>query len=763
MDSGGKSRKSGRVRRVPEKAGQMLQDEEVFGSPEPPPFDREEDSSEEFNATAADENEADESSSDAQAGVDEDAASSASGQHDSEISDVVPDEASPARPVTAMQQFIRQPKRRPFADPEIPNKHSQGVYFKRAHNKEQINTFAWLTANDPVINQLFLQMRTASLPALALPFRRFASDKSAGMGLTLFQSDASRAQDAGEAWRWFTEGLGQAWLQHLQKCESISAQALQEMLAEDKTQDLVSGQPSTLRLLSMAQDETMDTETLFQQMPLAGINGRPLPRRGWLMNFGTTVQYLAWAPNCTGLEQYLLVCPAPRGFERWSKSSAFAPSPATLSCLQLYRFVGVEMADPGHATTIDTNHTPRKALTLCSEWGRIKQAKWCPVPQNDAVKQSIPNRNHIGFLALVTGDGKVRVLNITLPSSASEECEELKLTDCAFVTKPPNTICTCVAWVSATLIAAGCANGYIAIWDLESHFSMPSPPSNPVPEFYHQCHHTYITELATSYPSYPHFLISTSMDGYTRVTDMRDPVSNAASAQRTRNPLIGLGWMDHCLSFLTCDDMTSVKAAHVRYVEHFSRVLRAGASITCLALSPAHTCILVGCADGTVTVTNAMRSLYGGRDDQLYQQVWFKHEWRRPRQVIDTSTTIPPQQQNGVASPQATPAAPTSHQNDDPPQTSDPSNPSKTRLDFPTGLTRLTSGYRLQNFKETGGLIKKRNVNSGLKDDRGTLTTLYERESAVYHAAWNPNLRAAGWAAAAVGTGLVLVEDLCVD
>lgn len=138
-------------------------------------------------------------------------------------------------------------------------------------------------------------------------------------------------------------------------------------------------------------------------------------REGWILNLGTAVKCLDWAPNQDGDVQYLAAATAqpkagpPQGLSE--VSPAYTPSPPTRSCIQIWEFAVKK--SPDHETLLDSRQQPALQLLICTEWGEIKQLKWCQVPRIFR-DEDYANKTPIGFLATVWSDGLVRVLDVYL-------------------------------------------------------------------------------------------------------------------------------------------------------------------------------------------------------------------------------------------------------------------------------------------------------------------------------------------------------------
>ena len=743
-------RRSGRARQSSSKANNIFLDDEIFGPPEPE--DRlgqdGDDSADEFDARQEAPSGQDDEMSDDGVMTGDEQASVQSDQEDANVSKVPSKKVRRKQSEKPKKTSFRNSKRLNSGKPShsarrpLPSDsalQSRGVPFNLYPYIGRDKSFVWLVGGgDTAENQRFLEMMDKFYNELAFPSRNIGKTSDHGMGNCSLQSEQSRDEDRVEAWEWYDQDAVRSSFARLQNCQPLSDADTETYFPPRKTSDLVAGQLLQLRHISLPPDNSISADELFEGTPLTDELRTAPPRRGWLINLGTSLTASGWAPNRAGPAQYLAVSPTTDASGKVQTTSAFAPAQPTPASIHILSFLGIRDGGSEDAYTIDARHNPHRVLSINFDYGRVLQLKWCPIPRNPRTDLS-PDRTYLGLLAFVSADGVLRVLDVTCASATDGTTENVLLTRCAFETKPPGTICTCFTWMSSTLIAAGCANGYVAIWDLDGHLAMPTPPANAVPEFYHHCNNTYITGLATCYPSLPHILASSSMDGCLRLVDIRDPIADTALALRGRTPLVGLEWMDGCLSVLGVDDSFLLKGANVRHIAHFTGVMKSSATATALAVSPVHACVLVGCADGTIGGTNAMRRLYKERSDSFYKQLWVQHEWR-PGQPVQTPLN---------------PALIGIRNEDSPQREQSP------QLDFPNGLSRLVTGFRLEDTRAEGGLFPRTEPKGA--EERQLVTTIYERETAITNITWNPNLEAGGWAAAATSSGLLLVEDLCYD
>lgn len=283
----------------------------------------------------------------------------------------------------------------------------------------------------------------------------------------------------------------------------------------------------------------------------------------------------------------------------------------------------------------------------------------------------------------------------------------MRIDKAAFESCPPGTICTSVDWLSSSHIAAGCANGFVAIWDLAEHLSNErfTPPSpNPRPFFYHPLHQTYILSIASCYPSFPELIVTSSMDGYVRLTNIHTPTSDYALAQRSRIGTSIAEWCDALQCVLTSEENNTLHYIALRRFYGSTILGRLSGNVTAVAPGAMHTSVLAGGADGSVIALNAMRKFISNKA-AASQLTWFQHNWSR---------------KDG-------------------------------------GFSRIVEGFKVDRPTLVGTLAE------GKRFPDGTLwATIFEERSAITHVAWNPNMACGGWAAAAMGDGLVRIEDLAI-
>ena len=195
------------------------------------------------------------------------------------------------------------------------------------------------------------------------------------------------------------------------------------------------------------------------------------------------------------------------------------------------------------------------------------------------------------------------------------------------------------------------------------------------------------------------------MDGYIRLTDIHAPQTDTLSI-RSRFGSHALAWCDPVQGVLIGEESNNTRVYPVRRFFSATSCVRHNGMVYCLAVGTAHPAVLSAGIDGDVIITNPLR-----RTVHLklwhYQQTWFKHEY----------------------SPKS------------------------------GGISRITEGFALE---KTSLSYTKAGREVWMVEDGAVLATIFEERSAVTQVCWNPNVLFGGVAAAAMGSGLVRVEDLAI-
>ncbi|KAA8646157.1 transcription factor TFIIIC subunit TFC6 [Aspergillus tanneri] len=534
-------------------------------------------------------------------------------------------------------------------------------------------------------------------------------------GLTFGAEPEDLERERTRGWDWYyAEDVG-GRIRKRQRIEKISErQVRQAYLPRPREQKhkVFIGPVDDQKLFTLAQHESVDFGEAWPETK-DSTRTKKTKRQGWILNMGQRVKCMAWAPNQPGLTQYLAMV-APLLEEQKvnyarpldAGAPAFSPSAPYPCALQLWAFKAAK--DDSFTKKLDMSSKPRLRLTLCTNWGDLKRIAWCPMARDSRDEDDEDALKNIGLLAGIWGDGCVRVIDVKLSRDPrkTEFCTTVtRVASPVFEAKPPSTVCTCVAWLSPSDIAVGCANGFVAVWSIASSSTSPQP----LPYFYEPLHSTYILNLTSAYPTYPHLLSTTSMDGDTRLTSLIDRHKNTVGTMRMRFGSAHLSYSPILQAFLSGDENDFARMLAVRRFYTTTAIARLPSTISALApCSFWHPSLLYGATSGAVVAINPMRRVLHPKEKQ-WQQTWFTHEW-----VRGTETNSP-------------------------------------------GASRFHDGYRAESIS----LL--RNLMGDPKLVNGTMIiTIFEEGTHVTALSWNPNQACAGWASAGLGCGLIRIEDLAI-
>ncbi|KAJ5760757.1 hypothetical protein N7520_007913 [Penicillium odoratum] len=427
-------------------------------------------------------------------------------------------------------------------------------------------------------------------------------------------------------------------------------------------------------------------------------------REGWIINIGQKIQCMAWAPNQNGVSQYLAVAApvtdAQKNGYKTPTSNPISSFVPSPSYPGTIQLWEFRAKEAGtQRNTIDMSFEPQLRLLLCSEWGDLRRMAWCPMGRE---KRGDADKGliDIGLLAGVWGDGKVRVLDIKLHQGSST-LKYAKIMSPAFEAIPTSTVCTCLTWLSPSDIAVGCGNGFVAVYSI-----LPCSTSEPQPYFYHQIHATYVLNITSIYPTNPHLISTISVDGETRLWSILEPQSETTGTVRVRLASSHLSFSPVLQSVCSSDENEYGRIMPIR--RFFATATACRILSTVSALAPCsfwHPSLLYGGTGGEVLATNPLRKTLHPKETQ-WQQIWFTHDWA-----------------------------------------------SRSEVDHP-GVSRFYEGFSA----ETQGTLR----NGEPRPMGFSLTTIHEEGTHVTALGWNPNRLCAAWGSAALGCGLLRVEDLAV-
>ncbi|PGH23367.1 hypothetical protein AJ80_02620 [Polytolypa hystricis UAMH7299] len=652
-------------------------------------------------------------------------------------------------------------------DPNVT--HSRGMFKPGSHGAKstQLKLSFGASAQD-LLPAVFIRDRWSKAVDLTFPsrqsLRRELDACFNDMGTAFAVEGDVLRKEASDAWDWYYDDDIGGKFRAKQQCIDLDKEAQRRYLPGKKSKKLtvLMGPASSQKAFQIGRGEFFDfgeawspgiregkREQPKKKAKRSGKSGEPQEtvheeagpntcegssaqpqrnREGWILNMGNRVQCVSWAPNCTGSSQYLAVV-VPISDSQKSKvestgpasaAPAFSPSRPYPAAIQIWSFEASDN-DSG-LKRLDMLVKPRLRLAICTDVGDIKRMAWCPMKREERDDDENGEIINLGLLAGIWGDGTIKVIDVKI-NKKTEETQYVKLDSAAFEVRPPSSLCTCFCWLSPSDIAVGCANGYVGVWSLTASIQ-GEPQPLALPYLYVSVHDTYILSIVSSYPSHPHLLGTTGMDGQTRLFSLLDPESDIADAPRSRTGSAQLAYAPFMRSFVTADETDFIRLQPVR--RFFSLISVAKSLSTVSAMTPGilcHPSLLVGNVGGTVTATNPLRRLYDAKEKH-WQQDWFRHEWVPGKEDNDVDMDI---------------------DDDD----SDAGNKA--------GVSKFYDGFKAETPRLFRNMVGDKRVVDGVLS-----TTIYEEGTATTALAWNPNKQCAGWACAGMGCGLLRVEDLAI-
>ena len=562
------------------------------------------------------------------------------------------------------------------------------------------------------------------------------------------------------------------WYMHNGKTAFRAAQSTKKLNQNEAKDYMRTAGPESLNVLTGPMN-TPRADTLAKGMYLNIAQSFPdnSSRRGWVFNLGSRVQDAQWATMEDSRTQYLAVAveQQPTGDERpkpmeLPKAPAFNATEPYAASIQIWAFEATAEGE------LDASKEPRLELVVCADWGAPKQLRWCPVAATETETDTdSEDEKHIGILAVIWSDGRVRVLDLCAAKRQPGEgatTTYLHFSHRAFEVSIPQTVPSCLHWLSGPTLAVATAAGTVGIWSLNRPGTLSTSHTtkhNPRPWFYQQLADTFILTISSAWPSNPQFLSISTADGFARLFDLRSPNADTTASIRGRTLCLTQAWHEHTQSFVMPDEHYILRHTPIRRYYHNLYSMRLDNSITRVATSPVHPGVLVGGTDGDIQTSNPVMRIANYKVVP-WQQKWFMHEWRGPmdRMLIKPTANNVDVQMSGTAAVQSNP--PKDHASTAPAGDNANAAPPSTKVTTTTvpeailsqPLVRISEGYKAVQQGIAPSTVSKRRGNPEI----GRSISIFEEQSAITALAWNPNLKYGTWAVAGMGSGLLRVEDV---
>ncbi|KAI0665265.1 hypothetical protein C8Q70DRAFT_903986 [Cubamyces menziesii] len=274
----------------------------------------------------------------------------------------------------------------------------------------------------------------------------------------------------------------------------------------------------------------------------------------------------------------------------------------------------------------------RCEMVLCIDSGPAFELKWCPLPSNDAYAEARPSffRPKLGIIGGTFEDGSLTFYAVPDPSTIIDAVERpagqpllVKLTEPLLRIELEETACWAFDWANSDVVAVGCTNGSIAVYNVGKAFRGESPHQTLLPTHYFTAHQSAIRSLAWVRAPVvsasgevtaddPTVIASGGYDGVECLTDIRDMCGNVIN--RTRDVVTAMEFSAYTGSAVTIDHENMVKAYSVSpsMLGRGHTILEPNGPIWSIATSDYHPQLAIGVTDGSCLTTNTMRTTRRG-------------------------------------------------------------------------------------------------------------------------------------------------------
>lgn len=305
------------------------------------------------------------------------------------------------------------------------------------------------TGTEELVNMALSRDKWASDPILPV---RYANERGAGgMCHSFSHTEEQRLMEATVGWDWYYDHSGKDRLTKRQKTRHLNHDEGLPYLPHlvKSSQSFLMGPYGKQNLYTLDALKAFNLEDAwsFTDGASEGADGDGSSRKGrkegWIINLGRKIQCMDWAPNQDGSIQLLAVSAlgsTPESSHTTSqkpgvpqKAPAFNPAPPTPACVQIWAFSALTAASTatGREGSLNSTQGPKLQMVICTEWGNVKQLKWCPTPRE--VREADGNGNVAqGLLAGIWGDGRIKVLDLRIETDLDSPTQHGELSSSAF-------------------------------------------------------------------------------------------------------------------------------------------------------------------------------------------------------------------------------------------------------------------------------------------------------------------------------------------
>ena len=319
----------------------------------------------------------------------------------------------------------RKPKNR--ASNQVVNVHSRGMLENPAKADPERSRIKFFSGSGVEDILHIVRSRDQWAADATLP-------RSENMCHQVSHTEDKRQMEATVGWDWYYVQGGRELFAANQNLRTLSLEEglIYKPVPAQSSHSLLMGPYGRQKVFNLSLWQTLDLEEAWH--PASGssecvqteVRSGKRPRVGWMLNVGTRVRCLDWAPNHDGEAQYLALAVATASTSDHSvmpiEAPAFTPSCPAPSSIQIWAFSASK--NPTGPT-----RPPDLQVMLCTQWGEITQLKWCPVPRAMRDEDAL-GKISIGLLAGIWGDGCARILDVQVEKRDNIETSYCKLRHC---------------------------------------------------------------------------------------------------------------------------------------------------------------------------------------------------------------------------------------------------------------------------------------------------------------------------------------------
>ncbi|KAF8604327.1 hypothetical protein BDV93DRAFT_522443 [Ceratobasidium sp. AG-I] len=423
--------------------------------------------------------------------------------------------------------------------------------------------------------------------------------------------------------------------------------------------------------------------------------------RGCVFNVGDPVWGLDWCPTSEAFSakhdyaQYLAIStipasPLPHETNPPEIDSSLDPPPSSKdksvpqSAIQIWRFgpsrTPTDQEDFGTASCV---------MVLCLDGvPPARMLRWCPLPADDKDEPAKEgNVRKLGILAGLFMDGSIAVYAVPEPSSFGDTKDRpiyVKAMRPLVSIAVPDARFTCLDWANSEVMAVGCSNGNIAVYNLQSTIlGKPSYLNLPLlPTHYISVHQSRIQSLRwIRLPAEPNdptidpqanptMIVSGGFDGLVYVTDLR-ACGVPVSMYRCRDVIQSVAFTTYGAGVISNEHENMIKftGMHPLVLGRGHNVSEVRGPVWDIATSDLHPHVAVASADGTLSVANLLKYMRKGSPMPAFIHTIYRMDYNRTTKELRMLDLLTPRVykdprhagkargvKSGVDPPDATPA-----------------------------------------------------------------------------------------------------------